>query len=176
MLTHKDLNAAISEAEHSFRSCWQKLLLLSTQGNDKSKLAEAVFSFQPTLGTALYKLEVLYNTACKEARELVSRKSALNQAWFRGRLRALDGHKRLICYTIDVGKALGDSFAWLFDRNERELLRRHHAHASTPHLPTGVGGRGNLSLLGEAPSLAITSSWPIQLRRFCGWVTSLCSI
>ncbi|MBE0542414.1 MAG: hypothetical protein IH623_13665 [Verrucomicrobia bacterium] len=151
MLNRKRIERAVSEAEQSFKDCWLKLLTLRKCVEGKSEMIEAIVSFQPTLGIALYRLETLYNQICQEGRELISRKSDLNKKWFRHRLHTLNGFKRLLRATMDVGKALGDSFAWMFYQNERELLRRHDEHEPNPHLPTGIGGRGEIEFIRGLP-------------------------
>jgi hypothetical protein len=153
MLNYKQIDRAISEAEQSFRDCWLKLMTLRKGGNDVGEMKSALVSFQPTLGTALYKLESLYNAVCKEASGLARRKSDFNPKWLRRRTQTLIGYKHLIQETVDVGKVLGDSFAWIFYKNSHELLRKHHEQQSNPHPPTGTGGRGEIEFVRRMPRL-----------------------
>jgi len=152
MLSNKRVERALSEAEQSFKDCWMKLMTLRGREYGKSELLNSLFSFQPTLGIALYKLEVLYEAMCKEGRHLVRRRSELSPKWFDNRMHTLDVYKHTLEETVDVGKVLGDSFAWIFYKNERELLRKHQDLQPNPHPPTGVGGRGEIAFVRRFPT------------------------
>ncbi len=151
MLTQKQIEGALDEAEQSFKDCWLKLLTIRRCVDIKAEVFVAVITFQPTLGNTLYFLEMLYKEVCEEERDLISRKSGLNQKWFGYRLHILSGYRKLITKAMDVGKVMGDSFAWIFYRNEHELLRNHANHEANPHLPTGIGGRGEIHFIRGCP-------------------------
>ena len=150
MVNKKGIERVVSEAEQSFKDCWRKLLLMRNGGGNHAEMLAAVVTFQPTLGTALYKLESFNNVICKEGRDLNGRKSLLNRKWLHQRYHVLNGYKKLIKSAVDVGKMLGDSFAWIFYQHDRELLRKHFEHESNPH-PTGIGGRGEIEFVRRFP-------------------------
>jgi len=151
MFTSTQIEAGILEAEKKFTECWSSLLTLRQNGVDANELRRVILSFQPTLGGALYKLETLYQKVCQEGRHLVGRRENLNQKGFRKRLHTLNGFKHLLKESSDVGKALGDAYAWCFYEKERELLRKHFEHEPNPHPPTGIGGLGEIEFVTRIP-------------------------
>ena len=140
MLNHEQIKHALSDAEQSFKSCWSKLVTIRNAESNKSDMMNSMLTFQPTLGVALYKLASHYNAVCKEARDLVGNKSKLNRKSVRCRIHSLDRSKLMLQEALDVGKALGDSFAWIFYRGNHGLLRKHYEQQSNPHPPTWAGG------------------------------------
>ena len=151
MFTSRQIECGISEAELQFKACWSKLVALRKSESDKTALLEVVISFQPTLGKALYKVESLYQKVCQEGRELVARRELLTRKEFRRRLHTLNGFKHLLKQCADVGKALGDAYAWCFYQDERELLRKHNDQEPNPHPPTGIGGIGEIEFVTRHP-------------------------
>jgi hypothetical protein len=151
MLRSRQIECGILEAEQQFKDCWSKLLTLRGDEADKTELLEVVLSFQPTLGKALFKVESLYQKVCQEGRELVARRDKLTRKGVRRRLHTLNGFKHLLKQCADVGKALGDAYAWCFYQDERELLRKHREQEPNPHPPTGIGGIGEIEFVTRLP-------------------------
>ena len=115
------------------------------------KDAESLFSFQPALLTALYQIEAIYQEACKEERELRRQKTKSNQKQVSERIQTLAIYKSVLNQAADIGKALGDAFAWLFYEKEKQLLKKHYDHEFIPHLPMGTGGRGEYEFTKNTP-------------------------
>jgi hypothetical protein len=143
MITEEQIRQTVLKAEEIFQDCWAKL---SDMNN-----AEILFSFQPTLLTALYQVEVTYRTICREERKLNSQKTSSNQKQISESMQTLVRYKRVLTQVLDVGKALGDSFAWIFYGNERELLKRHYDHEFIPHLALNTGGQGEFEFARNTP-------------------------
>ncbi|MGD0898480.1 MAG: hypothetical protein ABR915_11630 [Thermoguttaceae bacterium] len=137
----------INNAEHEFRDCWQTLVDL-LHGAPSSNTVEKIVRFQPKLGGALIKLEEGYRQIHAEKRSLVSRKSILSPGWFRRRMASLSTYQNAIESTIAVGKSVGDAFAWPFYSREREYLLKHLDRPSSLHVPAGIGGMGELAVVG----------------------------
>ena len=131
MLNTKKIEIAVAEAERELSDCWLKLVAI-TNAADAAKTLDAIVSFQPMLGLVLYKLETLYTAVCGEARELLGRKAKLNPKWMRCSIHTLHGYKHIIKRTADIGKLLGDSFAWIFYQNDRALLLKHSEQPPNP--------------------------------------------
>jgi hypothetical protein len=151
MITHKKIEAAISEAENSFNACWEKLVIIRKCSAEPAQIRQAILSFQPTLSICLFKLESLYAKVCKEVRDLGNRKARLNKVWLRRRIERLNGFKHILRQSMDIGRMLGDSFAWVFYKGNRDLLRKHHAQEANPHSPIGIGGRGEVEFVQRIP-------------------------
>ena len=143
MITEAQIRQTVSKAEEIFQDCWAKLSAMNN--------AETLFSFQPTLLTALYQIEATYRTICREERNLNSQKTSSNQKQISESIQTLVRYKRVLTQVLDVGKALGDSFAWIFYGNERELLKRHYDHEFIPHLALNTGGRGEYEFARNTP-------------------------
>jgi hypothetical protein len=140
VITEEQIEQTVSRAEKSFHDCWDKLFAM--------KDAETLFSFQPTLLTALYQIEAIYQKVCKEERELERQKTKTNQKQVSERIQTLALYKSVLNQVVDIGKVLGDAFAWLFYEKEKQLLKKHYDHEFIPHLPMGTGGRkwGNIKV------------------------------
>lgn len=143
MITEEKIEQAVSRAEKSFYDCWDKLFAI--------KDAESLFSFQPALLTALYQIEAIYQEVCKEERELKRQRTKTNHKQVSERLQTLGLYKSVLNQVVDVGKVLGDAFAWIFYEKEKQLLKNHYDHEFIPHLTTRTGGRGEYEFAKKAP-------------------------
>jgi hypothetical protein len=143
VITEEQIEKTISQAERSFQDCWVKLATM--------KDVEAFFSFQPTLLNALYRVEAVYQAACKEKRELIAQKSESDTKQFSERMKILASYEKILNQVLDMGKVLGDAFAWIFYGTEKQLLKKHYEHEFIPHLSLGIGGRGEYEFANGAP-------------------------
>jgi hypothetical protein len=143
VITEGKIQETVSSAEKLFNDCLNKLFAI----ND----AESLFSFQPTLITALYQIEVIYQGVCKQERGLKSQITKSNQKQISERIKILTVYKSVLNQVADIGKVLGDAFAWLFYENEKQLLKKHYDHEFIPHLPMGTGGRGEYEFIKNTP-------------------------
>jgi hypothetical protein len=62
-------------------------------------------------------------------------------------------YRRILDGTIDVGKVLGDSFAWLFYQKERKLLKEHQKHQRIMRSAVGTGGLGEITFIKRLPKV-----------------------
>jgi hypothetical protein len=151
LVDEENVRSVVSAAENSLKECWAKLVLLQTEDISREEFLTALTSFQPTLLAALVRLESFYNELCQAKRDLVSHKAHLKQDEFAKETRKLEKYKGLVNAVIDIGKALGDAFAWLFYQRNRWLLKRHYEHEFIPCLPTRLGGAGEVGFLKNHP-------------------------
>src|ERR1035441_2005331 len=152
LVDEENVRSAVSGAENSLRECWAKLVLLQNEDMSRVEFLAALTSFQPTLLAALVRLESFYNELCQAKRDLVSHKAHLKPHSFSEERRKLEKYKDLVDAVIDIGKALGDAFAWLFYQRNRWLLKRHYEHEFIPRLPTRLGGAGEVGFLKNHPT------------------------
>jgi hypothetical protein len=122
------------------------LVQLQNQEAPKKEQFEVLISFQPELLSTLVELESFYNEVCEMERQLISKK-AIAQRIYKGEMERIARYKRLLDGIIDIGKSLGDAFAWLFYLNNRELLKKHYGHQFVPRLPTRIGGKGEVEFI-----------------------------
>lgn len=126
----------IHKTDEKFEKCWEILATL------KSKPDESLRLFQPTLCEALFDLSAGYRAIAQERQRLISRKQRLSPSWFSKRQRSLASLQDAIVEAGAIGRTMGDSYAWLFYRNDLDLLEQHLKHRMNNHMPPGFGGLG----------------------------------
>jgi hypothetical protein len=141
--TRKQVRACVDDAERSYRKCWQTLASLRKAELDGC----ALFDFQPTLASALFKLDDAYRRLVHHRGALIQKKASHSAIRFRHRMRALDQDLKALRTAMRVGRNLGDAFAWTFYQYDQASLERHFNHPANPHTPPGVGGRGELEFI-----------------------------
>jgi len=62
-------------------------------------------------------------------------------------MRSLDRYAHALDAAIQIGREIGDIFAWPWYQNNRDLLVRHLEHPKSGSLPPGIGGAGEVSLI-----------------------------
>lgn len=129
-----------------FHACWESIK------PDPTRMA--VLAFQPRLLKALQRLELEYLAIAERKRDLVSRKKELTPGWFRSRMRRLAKRQEALRDAQVIGRTMGDSFAWLFYRDEQHLLDEHASQEFIVPIPTGVGGDGELAFISSLPEFA----------------------
>jgi hypothetical protein len=146
MITRTRVVRAIDEAEAAYENCWNLIRKMKFAQFNETFAAE-FFEFQPVLCQGMMQLERLYSQIAQEKRSLIRRKQALSARWFGRRMKTLDAHADSLTQMLSIGKVIGDGFAWIFYQHEPELLDEHHKHQRTFHLPTGLGGLGELEFI-----------------------------
>ncbi len=106
-----------------------------------------VLGFQPNLTHCLYELDKLYRQLHQEQQSIIHRKNKVSNEWFTHRLKTINTYKEALRRTIFIGKALGDSFAWAFYNQDRELIDKHLAKEKQFHTPPGIGGLGERAFI-----------------------------
>lgn len=152
MLTVAGVRAAVDAAEVRYRECWSLLDAAKEPAATRTRDLSSILRFQPQLALAISDLSKVYRDAALERRGLVDRKHALNTKWFVRRMRFLDSQQRVIEEAVQVGKAIGDAFAWIFYRNDRPLLHEHLKEQEQLLLPAGVGGFAELAMVQQVHS------------------------
>ncbi len=138
----------LADALVDFHSCWE-----STRP-DPEPTKIAILKFQPRLLKALQRLELEYLALAERKRDLIARKKELSLGWFRSRMRLLAKRQEALRDAQIIGRTMGDSFAWLFYRDELRLLDEHAAQPLVVPIPTGVGGDGELAFVSSLPGFA----------------------
>ena len=137
------VRACIDGAEKSFAQCWRTLVAIKTMKVDGKEM----FEFQPNLATALFGLDDIYRRLTEARKRLIRDKASHPTAWFERRMRSSDKDLKGLRSAIDVGRSLGDAFAWLFYKQDQPLLERHFQQPLNPHTPAGIGGIGELEFV-----------------------------
>lgn len=134
----------VNSAEQALLKCFDMLIdFKHAKGNFNSIL----LSFQPLLADILYNLMAFYQELQSEKKQLVSEKSQYDKEFFLKSIRDNAAYSKIIKATIELGKSLGDAYAWFFFKDNRTELDKHFDHESTGLFVGGVGGRGELTLI-----------------------------
>jgi len=152
MVSKDSIIVVLDKAAIRYQQCW-RILRKIKQADDKEDFAKNILEFQPVLCKALLKLEKVYQTIAQEKEYFIQKKSKLSASWFNQRMKTLSGYQKAIEKCIYLGKALGDSFAWIFYEDERPLLDEHLKHEELSHLPSGIGAVGELAFIKNVKSM-----------------------
>lgn len=146
LIGRRRVRACIDNAEQTFAQCWQTLVAIKSLKPDGNQM----FTFQPNLATALFNLDDIYRRLTEARKQLIRDKDSHPPAWFERRMRSSDKDLKGLRSAIDVGRSLGDAFAWLFYKQDQPLLEKHFKQPLNPHTPPGIGGRGELEFVRQA--------------------------
>lgn len=140
---------AIDDAEAQFDACFEILKTLRTGITEGLQILD----FQPKLADALFTLMSVYRNVCAEEKSLIDRKNEMLKSDFIDTMKNIHKFKRILNETIDIGKVLGDSFAWLFYNENQEELYKHLNHQPTGLFVAGIGGLGEVEFIKKTPIL-----------------------
>ena len=146
MISKANIIKLIDDVQLDLEKCWNVLSVMK-DGPISSFSGEEFFAFQPTLASALFRLDEAYRSLSQEHKRIVKRKNSLSSKWLRHRLKTITIYQHALTEVISVGKALGDAFAWAFYRNNRSYLDKHYMHEKITHTPPGIGGQGELEFI-----------------------------
>jgi len=152
VITKQQVNDTLNLAHDRFERCWG-LLEKMKDGDLESKGGLSLFEFQPLLAEAIFDLSAIYREIAREKRQRIARKASHSPIWFRRRMALLGRQQKALNRAIDLGRALGDGFAWPFYRTEQKHLREHLALQRPMHMPPGIGGAGELHFIKNVQKL-----------------------
>lgn len=152
MISGKEVNAILDDVEVDFTNCWD--MLSNIKENSHRFDISYIFNFQPILATALFKLDSKYRELKQEEKKLISEKNQFSLPLFKRRMIELKNYQEIIKVYIKLGRALGDSFAWIFYIHDQDHLNKNYAHERIDHTPPGIGGMGELALIKNQKMIA----------------------
>jgi|CXWL01.1.fsa_nt_gi hypothetical protein len=144
MITKNDIRVALDAADIEFRWCWD--VVTSMHSLDAGN-REGIPQFQIRLLDALAALERIYRVLKQEERRNVARKAHLNSTWFRRRMSTSASYREIIIRALEIGRAIGDGFAWFFYERDRDLILQHSKLQRQKLLPPDLGGIGERLVL-----------------------------
>lgn len=139
----------IAYAERAYVQCWEILVSLKAEPRQIDPIK--VFSFQPTLADAIHSLDRRYDEVRAAEKALVAIKAAVPREEFRKRIAELARLRATVKETADIGRSLGDAFAWIFYINSPDMLPRQVARPRAGNTPSGIGGKGELAFVRAFP-------------------------
>lgn len=144
LISKEEVKEKINNAETVLNRCFDMLLDLK-YGRDN--IGDVLVQFQPTLAKCLQELMMFYQQLKREQRELVDDKSAYETETFGKIMNQNKLYQDVVREVIEIGKSLGDAYAWFFYRDNRDELEKHFHHESTGLFVSGIGGYGEVEFI-----------------------------
>jgi hypothetical protein len=145
-LTESSIKKIFDKSEEALSRAWS---IIHGQSNQD---AESILSLQPLLVEILTEIEAAYRQIVQSERDLIRRKKQLNAEWFKRRMQRLARYRKAIMSLLGTARSIGDGFAWIFYRNDQDLVDKHLALQQQRLLPPGIGGRGERIFLKQFQS------------------------
>ncbi len=144
IISETDAKNVIEDAENTFNKCFDILVNIK----HASKMSnELILDFQPLLAECLYELMTFYQKLQDEKKYIISHKNVWEQEKFKELITHNAKYVKIVKETIEIGKTLGDAFAWIFYYQNREQLEMHFEHESTGLFVAGIGGKGEIEFI-----------------------------
>ncbi len=145
-----EVRTTIEKAEKTLNECFDMLLDFRYGRND---FGNAILKFQPLLAECLLDLMRFYQKLMQEKDTLISLKGSYDKSTFSNIMQTNSRYSKVVSTCIEIGKDMGDSFAWFFFRDNRKELEEHFEHESTGLYVSGIGGKGELEFIKRASNI-----------------------
>lgn len=143
-ISEDNVKEVLDSADKALHECFDMLTQFRHVKKDFNK---AILQFQPLLAETLFNLMEFYNKLSHEKRILIDSKSNLPKEKFSKEMARNGCFMKAIRSAIEIGKSMGDAFAWFFYRDNRDELEKHFEHEGTGLYVGGIGGRGELEFI-----------------------------
>ena len=110
-------------------------------------------NFQTNLAEYLYNAMSLYREISQKEREYIEMKESLDKKDFLEKMQKWKNQKLEVKEVINIGKSIGDSFAYIFYRDSIKELEKHYKHPDNGLFVSGIGGRGEIEFIKENPTI-----------------------
>ena len=137
LISRTTVQQKINEAEIILRKCFDYLVSIK---RSKDNSVDAVINFQPKLADCLYYLMKFYHELQTEKKTLISSKENYDADSFSKVMATNANFSKMVSEVINIGKNLGDAYAWLFYSQNRQELGKHFEHETTGLFVGGIGG------------------------------------
>lgn len=149
-ISEEEVKAIIEKAEKELSDCFDMLIDFCYGRNG---FGNAITKFQPLLAECLFELMQFYQKLHKEKYELIERKSSYEKTLFADLMKTNAKYAKAVSTAIDIGKNMGDAYAWYFFKDNRKELEKHLQHESTGLFVGGIGGRGELEFIKHSSNI-----------------------
>ncbi len=146
-INRKTITDHFEKCDKAFETCWSTLVKLKNIKKADNDLAAELISFQVTLAEPLYAIGQLSNKIAAIKREFVGNKGKYKPRWFRKKMKCLADYREGIKHVTNIGKGLGDAFAYFFYRNDLELLEKQFFRERIDSTMPETGAKGELHFL-----------------------------
>lgn len=110
-------------------------------------------NFQIDLAECLYNAMSVYREVSQKEREYIGMKESLDKKNFLEKMQKCKEQKIELKEAINIGKSIGDSFAYIFYRDSIEELEKHFEHSDNGLFVSGIGGRGEIEFIKANPTI-----------------------
>lgn len=143
-ISANEVRLVIEKADKALNNCFD-MLVDFRYGRDNA--SDAVYNFQPQLAECLSALMEFYQKLHREKDELIKLKTSLNSMEFTELISTNAKYSQAVKTVIEIGKNLGDAYAWFFYKDNRDELERQFEHDPTGLYVSGIGGKGELEFI-----------------------------
>lgn len=143
-------NDKVKEIERKLREL--ALIMLKLKKGVNVEECEFI-NFQINLAECLYNTMFVYSEISQKEREYIGMKASLDKKNFIEKMKKCKEQKIKIKEAINIGKSIGDSFAYVFYRNSIEELEKHYVHPDNGLFVSGIGGRGEIEFIKANPTI-----------------------
>lgn len=150
MIDDVSVKSRIDWAEGILHKSIDRLYVIKTGNGD---ILDAILGFQPELAECLLETMLFYREIKAEERKTIKSKHDMDSDCFRKRMAQIHGYLEAVKGVIEIGKSLGDAFAWFFYRDNYSELEKHLQHKSTGLFVSGIGGRGEIEFIKHQQNL-----------------------
>ena len=144
LFSKETVKTEIDLAEKTLRKCFDMLIEFR---HGRGDIGVVLNEFQPMLAECLYELMQFYHKLQTEKKQLIQSKSSFNKKEFSTLMSANASYIKVVSQAIELGKSIGDAFAWFFFRDNRPELDKHFEHNPTGLYVSGIGGFGELEFI-----------------------------
>lgn len=149
----KDIKAEVLKAQKGLDFCWNVLGEFKNAKDVNADLLSRFPRFQEVLAETIFNLHAMREKIVKEEKLLISKKKRYSPEWFKGRLRLLAAYKNRLDSIVNIGKALGDAYAYFFYQFDLPWLEEHLSHPPIINQTAGIGEKGELELIRNVKQL-----------------------
>lgn len=144
LITKEKVKEKTNNANDILYKCFNMLMDIK---HARDNLLDSLLNFQPLLAECLYELMSFYQELKTEEKSLIKDKKEYTLDTFKGIMKENAKFSKIVSEVINIGKSLGDAFAWFFYRNNRKELDDHFRHNKTGLYVSGLGGYGELQFV-----------------------------
>ena len=144
LITKEKVKEKINNANDILNKCFNMLMDIK---HARDNLLDSLLNFQPLLAECLYELMSFYQDLKTEEKSLIKDKKEYTLDTFKAIMKENATFSKIVSEVINIGKSLGDAFAWFFYRNNRKELDDHFRHNKTGLYVSGLGGYGELQFV-----------------------------
>jgi len=144
----QQVKEVIDKADDIFHNCFN---WLKHPNSDNKKDNSYLMRFQSELAQGLFDLMQFYQDICRNEKKLIIHKADYKYSWFSNRMSRFKEYKEFLSNAIQIGKSIGDAFAWMFFQTNMDILQKHLLHNDNGLFVSGIGGLGEIEFIKNNP-------------------------